>query len=269
MRIDTIDLGAPLAALATGDLDGDGKSELYAVTSREVIAFSLAGGRAKELGRVAFEGDPAVPASRDLVGTAVVEGHALTATVSTFARSMEVTWQGKALVAARGQAGFVPCAGVRAELAAGRNYFGDAQTAIYAARCRTDLTDPAGNPLHVRATLALSGKLDVTVESCGTVPCKTSHVEFGSVGFAFEIADVDHDGRPELVYSTANAPGDSDVVKVVTIGADDRRPLIKRKFDGEGIAGIAMIDVDGNGTQEVVLVSRQFGASRVNLWRLD
>ncbi|MDB4953183.1 MAG: repeat protein [Myxococcales bacterium] len=267
LRIDTLDLGAPVAALVAGDLDHDGKSELYAVTAREVIALVLAGGRAKELGRVTFDGEPAVPASRDLVGAAVIDGDAVLASVSTYAHGTRASWQGKTLVGARGEAGFALCAGEHEALAAGRNYFGDAKTGFYGVRCRRDLIDPAGRPLHVRAVLELTGKLDVAVESCAAEPCVTSHFEYPNVGFAFEIADVDHDGKPELIYSAANAPGDTDVVKVVTIGGDEKRPLFKRKFDGEGIAGIAVIAVDGG--EEILVVSRQFGSSRLNLWRLD
>jgi hypothetical protein len=37
----SFDLGAPLVALTAADLDGDGKPELYAVTSREVVAIAL------------------------------------------------------------------------------------------------------------------------------------------------------------------------------------------------------------------------------------
>src|SRR6185369_14963349 len=69
VRLGSVDLGAPLVALTSADLDRDGKAELYAVTTREVVAIG-AGKRVAELGRVAFGGEPAVPASRDPVGTA-------------------------------------------------------------------------------------------------------------------------------------------------------------------------------------------------------
>src|SRR5688572_11451071 len=53
LRIGSLDAGAPLVAFTAADLDGDGKSELYAVTSREVVVISLKG-KPTELGRVSF-----------------------------------------------------------------------------------------------------------------------------------------------------------------------------------------------------------------------
>src|SRR4051812_12237828 len=43
VRLGSFDFGAPLVALAAADLDGDGKAELYAVTSHEVIVIAMAG----------------------------------------------------------------------------------------------------------------------------------------------------------------------------------------------------------------------------------
>src|SRR5439155_2110082 len=81
-RIGSLDLGAPLVALAAADLDGDGKAELYAVTAHDVVAIGAAG-RVRELGRVAFAGEPAVPQPRDTVGAAVVVHGELIASVSS------------------------------------------------------------------------------------------------------------------------------------------------------------------------------------------
>src|SRR5262245_43651507 len=82
------DLGAPLVALTAADRAGDGKPELYAVTAHEVVAIALTAHGAKEIARVAFTGEPAVPASRSVVGTAIVEGTILTASVSGYVKSM-------------------------------------------------------------------------------------------------------------------------------------------------------------------------------------
>src|SRR5690242_13919999 len=92
-KLGSLDLGAPFAAIAAADLDGDGKAELYLVTAREVIAVGIAGKAVRELGRVAFTGEPAVPASRDVVGTAVVDGAAVIAAVSGWARELRVEWR--------------------------------------------------------------------------------------------------------------------------------------------------------------------------------
>ena len=271
-RLGSLDLGAPLVALAGADLDGDGKGELYAVTAREVIGFALRGRKLEELGRVAFAGEPASPMPRDVVATAVVEGGALVASASPWAKSLRVTWNGKALAGALGEPGFALCPGVVAQLAPGRNYFGDATTGHYGMRCQSALVEPDGRPIRVRAQLSLANQLAIEVERCAAanLGCQpASKLELAGVGVAFEIGDVDRDGRPEAIYSAAGAPGDPDLLKIVTLGDDDKKQAkLKKTFSG-GIAGIALVDLDGNGAPEVVAAVRLAGASRVDLWRVE
>jgi hypothetical protein len=271
IRLGSLDLGAPLAALAAADLDGDGKAELYAVTSREVVGIAIRGSKATELGRVAFSGPPAVPEPRDVVGTAVVEGGELVAGSSAWANELRVAWQAKKLVGQAGGPGFLVCPGERASLVPGRNYFGPAASPFYAVRCRADLVDPSGYPLHVRAQLGLTGKLGVTIEKCaaGGKQCRQDAAfELAGVGAAFEIADVDRDGTPEVVISDDAAPGDPDFVKVVSAAAPQGKPLFKKAFQA-GVAAIAVIDSDGDGVGEVVAAVRLAGATRVDLWRIQ
>jgi hypothetical protein len=268
-KLGSLDLGAPLVAVAAADLDGDGRAELYLVTSREVIAAGMAG-KLHELGRVAFTGEPAVPASRDVVGTAVVDGTAVIAAVSDWASELRVEWRGKALTATPGAAGFRVC-GDRLQLAAGRNHFREGAVALFGARCRADLTDAAGHPLRLRAELLATGALDVTVEKCaaGGDGCQPAgSYRYKDVGVAFELADVDRDGTPELIASSASAPGDPDVVRVFALGAPVNRPRFKKSFQG-GVVGFAVSDGDGDGVAEVLAVVRLAGATRVDVWRLD
>ena len=267
VKLGSIDLGAPLVALAAADLDGDKRGELYAVTSRQVIAIGFRNGRAIELGRVAFSGERAVPAPRDVVGTAVADGRELIAAASPWAKELRVTWRNKALIAQPGDAPFLVCAGERSQLDAGRNYF---VNGTYAVRCRGDLVDGQGTPLHVRAELAKTGKLAVVVQQCATAAvCRqVASFEYPNVGVAFELADVDHDGTPEVIVSEASAPGASDGVKVISLGGADKKPRFRKSFNG-GVAGLASIDGDGNGNEEVIAAVRFVGSTRVDLWRLD
>jgi hypothetical protein len=277
VKLGSLELGAPLVALAGADLDGDGKAELYAVTTREVIAFGLAGrsGAAartlRELSRVAFVGELAAIRPRDPVGASTIEGATLVASASTYARSMLVVWQDKRLVASAGEPGIVQCPGELAQLAPGRNYFGDAQTGTYATRCSGRLVDAEGYPLRARAVLSVANKLDVAVERCAAtnLGCQpAARHEYAAVGTAFEIVDVDRDGVPEVVFAGAGAPGDPDLLKVVTLGDDDKKPRMKKAFPG-GVVGITVADLDGNGVGEVIAVVRTIGATRVDVWRIE
>lgn len=268
-KLGSLDLGAPIVAVAAADLDGDGKAELYLVTSREVIAASLTG-KLRELGRVAFTGEPAVPAPRDVVGTAIIDGNALIAGVSAWAKDLRVEWRGKALSARHGAGGLRLC-NEKVALAPGRNHFRDGKDAVFAARCRDDLVDAAGLPLRVRGELALTNALDITVARCAADggPCQApTAYQVSGAGVAFEIADVDRDGTPDVVVSSASAPGDPDAVRVIAVGAPNGRPTYKKVFNG-GVAGIAVADGDGDGLAEVIAVVRLAGATRVDVWRLD
>lgn len=273
-KLASLDLGGPLAALTAADLDGDGKAELYAVTPREVVAIGLADPKApKILGRVAFSGDVATAPPRDVVAVAVVHAGTLFAAASPWQRGLRASWKDGALVATPAEPGFMQCPGEFAVLAPGRNFFGDAANGHYGIRCAAGFVDSDGFPLRTRAHLSLANKLDVQVERCAATQlgCQpASRFELGGVGVAWEIADVDRDGRPELVYSGAGAPGDPDTLKVVTLGDDDKKQAKLRKaFAAGGVAGIVVADVDGNGSVEAIAAVRLAGAPRAELWRLE
>jgi hypothetical protein len=260
IRIGSIDVGAPLVAFVAADLDGDAKTELYAVTSREVVAISLKG-RPAEIGRVAFSGERAVPAPRDVVGTAAVEGNELVARSSVWTTDLRVSLVKGKLVAKPGGTGFLACPGERMQLVPGRNYFaGD----LHGVRCRQGLTDRAGVPLDLRAQLAVGGKLAVEVKKCapGGACQAAGTFEYGHSGTAFELADVDRDGTPEVIISGYVAPGDADGVKVHELGGDEKKPVFRRNFNG-GVVGIAVAQTT------VVVAVRLAGSTRVDLWRLN
>ncbi len=267
------ELGAPLLALGAADLDGDGNAELYAVTTREVIAFAIADRHVKELGRVPFQGELAMPAPRDPIGAVVAlgnqvnQGKFLIASSSAFTRTLEVRWQAKQLVGTAGAPGFEQCAGERVQLAFARNYVGDDKTGSYAVRCG-EIVDAHGDRTPVRAVLGLTGKLEVTRECPIGIKCERAPVlAFAKVGTAFAIADLDRDGTAELIYASANAPGDADEIRVVALGADAQKPVWKKAFTAGGVAGLAVGDFDG--APVVIAAVRLIGSTRVDLWRMN
>lgn len=266
VRLGSLDLGAPLVAMTAADLDGDGSGELYAVTAREVVAIAIRANRPVELGRVAFAGERAVPAPRDALGTAIVDGREVVAAASPWAAELRVALAAGKPTATAGSAGFLACPGDRRQLVPGRNYFtGD----IYAVRCR-ELVDKLGALLRVRAQLAITGKLAVTVERCppGAACQPLASYEYANVGVAFELADVDRDGTPEVIVSGRVAPGDADTVKVISLGGDDKQGRFRKNFNG-GVVGLAIVERARTAPPMVVAAVRLAGATRVDLWRLD
>jgi hypothetical protein len=87
-------------------------------------------------------------------------------------------------------------------------------------------------------------------------------------GDAFDLADVDQDGRVELITASASAPGDPDRVTVYSLGDSGPEPVITKRFAG-GVVAITTGDVDGDGAGEVVTAVRLLGSDRIDLWTLD
>jgi hypothetical protein len=278
-RLASLDLGAPLLAMAAGDLDGDGRAEVAAVTERDVVVLAARDRRAlAEIARAPLPAEPPSIRPRDAVGAAVVvpatagRGE-LWARSSTAARGARYTHDGGALREVAPVAGFPLCAGTTLELVPGRNTFagtGGLPPALLGLACRSDLVDGSGRRLTALAALDTGGALAVTT----TTVARSQRFVLAGVGTAFAIADVDRAGPPAGVHAGAGAPGDADAVAVHTLpraGTDGplaEKPVFRRGFSG-GVAAIVAADVDGDGDLEVMAAVRLAGAQRVDLWLLN
>ncbi|MCE9576527.1 MAG: VCBS repeat-containing protein [Deltaproteobacteria bacterium] len=277
-RLASIDLGAPLVELAAADLDGDGRAELIALTTKDVVVLGARGKREiAVLGRAPVPRGAAAIGPRAPVGVIAIvrtaSGAEVVARVSTAGRGARYHWSGTALTEVGAVAGFPLCTGA-AELAAGRDSFGDGPTRRYAVRCTDELVDGDGRAMIAEGVLGPNGGLDVALRTrcaagdAGCPPART--IGARGIGVAFAIADVDRDGRPEVIAAADGAPGDPDQVTVYPIpetGGTVGKPLFRRKFTG-GVAAIAAADLDGDGTVEVVAAVRLVGAARIDLWFL-
>lgn len=328
-RVASIALDAPLLALAAGDLDGDARDELIALTAREVVVLSPDGNGSGFVvrTRTALPAEPAAVRPRTPVGTLVVHDSDGDGRDEVAARSSE---QARGLVlglASRAQpkgkpgqsqslqerarvAGFPLCAGVLGQLEPGRHDFNGVVPAVptttspaaspasppasravpsptptiadsplpplpprfWSARCSRALVDPAGRGLAVAAVVAADGTLTMTSRArCAAdeqgCPAPAEIRQVGA-GVAFEIADLDRDGHPEIAVTRAAAPGDPDEVEIATWSGGDLRSRFRRGFTG-GVVGLAAGDFHGRGASTLIGAVRLLGSHRVDLWSFN
>ncbi len=293
-RVSSVDLHAPLLELVAADLDGDGKAELIALTTREVVVLKRRRRRKIiVLTRALLSGTPATIRPRlpvgalsvgDTDGDGVIEVYVR---VSERADGASYAWQNNKLEPTGRVVGFPVCLGASAELRPGRHvYLGTSLTwpagypspkvpkSFFSVRCAAGLVDPTGRSLGALGLLDTSGGLAVHtwgVCAADAATCRRGvsfkrDVRF--VGTAFVIADIDRDGRPEVISAASRARGDADRVSVYSARRSRMRRVYKRSFSG-GIVGVAAGDMDGDGDTEAIVAVRLLGSSRIDLWVLN
>ncbi len=269
----SIELGAPLATLAAGDLDGDGKAELYAVSDDAIVAYDV-GAAVTERARVALPLEPATPRPREAIAAAALvpataaAPASLAVRVASRARGASYVWRDAKLVESGAVIDFPVCADLRVALVPARNHFGTVGAPVYCVACRDDLVDATGAPLHAVATLGAGGELRVEVGTAepGSTPTVTA---LTGVGVGFQLADLDHDGGLEVIAAGAGAPGDADAVRVVKLtAATAKKPWLRRAFSA-GVVATVVGDFDGDGDDEVWCATRLVGSTRIDLWQLS
>ncbi len=237
-----LDLGAPILALAGGDVDGDGKAELAALTPDEVVVLDVDKDAVAVRLRVPLEGAAPVPRPRQPIGTIAVAGGEVRARSSEHAEGV-VLRDGRKVGAPKG---YPSCAG-DLELAPGTLTF------------LRDRERWVG--------VACAGDVVAAVDAAGTLRLGRGG-QIAGVGFAFQIADLDGDGTLEAVVSSYRPPGTGDALSLYRIGADGARLVRQGAQLAGGVAAIAAGDFDGDGAVDWVAAVGA-GGTRYDLWLLD
>jgi hypothetical protein len=287
-KIGSVDPGAPLLALEAADLDGDGRAELLALTTREVLVLeSLNRVELRVVARAPLPPDSPLIRTRDPVGSLTVAGGEVRARTSEQAAGAAYRYRDGRLVQARRLEGYPICAAGRVELQGGRNYFAAAGASFgeagagegrawplpatfYAARCRERLVDPEGFPISVFGVVDVARTLTLTCagqqNACPASPAAGR--SYTEVGVAFEIADLDNDGRPEVITTEGKPPGASDRVTVRSLREGKVEIVFARDFQG-GVVALAAGALEADGAHQVVAAVRLVGSTRVDFWTLN
>ena len=258
----------PLAALAAGDLDGDGRDEVAALTEADVSVFA-ADGRLlarRELGAL----PPGNATTREPFGAlAVLPGPPRLAAWSTRHAHGELL----TLDAARGL--LKPVGTVdAAPLGAGeRGSFVPGQTAfvpeVRLADGRT-LTVPAP---FTTASLSASRLLFVHPDGSASLYARSGAApsRLTGLGAGSTLGDVDGDGAPELLTTSPQLQPSPDVLRVFASNGDDptaHEPLWQGALPAGRALYVVTADLDGDKRREVVVgLSKPDGTGELFLLR--
>jgi len=247
-----VELGSSLLALAAADLDADRRAELIALTVDEVLVLRVEAGAATVIARAPLDGPAPLPRPRVPAGALIAAGP-IAARSSEHAAGGSYVWQNGALVrGGEAVSGYPTCAGMASLLPAvpilgGVPSLPERFLGVACAGDAVAVVEPGGS-----LRIARGGAPAVTVADVGT---------------AFAMADLDGDGNLELVASSYRVAGTGDLLSVRRLA--DGRPLRRPTPTRDGVAGIAVGDLDADGTPDVVAATRLQGDTKAELWLLE
>lgn len=267
-----------VAAVAVHDLGGDGRTELVVVRPDGVRVYRLEPIgrrlRAREVGRSAWPADArraAVPRRR-LVASARPDGDGVALRTSDLAPGLRVSLVGDQ-VEVRVVEGpcpddRYPMGGGCAELVQGRDFYDQILTRADATQLEAPgnffahvfgrFADREGGAATVEALVTPHGRMAVrlTNEVAEGAPERAPR-SVGAVGYgaALAMTDLDFDGAPELLASTASQSGEGDALVLMRAYPRGALHVLWRSDPTTGpIFAAAAGDVDDDGLDELIAV---------------
>jgi hypothetical protein len=276
------------------DLGDDGKSELVALTNRQILVFSQKRGLFDIRMQATLPDKPARTRSRDPIGSlsSVSVGDspiALRVRSSDQTVGARFTLVGNTLTSAGEFPGYPLCGQGTIYASRGRNYFSSARASwpkedppsgwaqatetralaekLYSLQCSESLPDSEGRATRYLSGVSVSGELSLYCQG-DAAHCAAMTRTLSDVGDAHLLADVNNDGFPEIFYSARGAPGAPDRLVVLGHDALADAPMFQHEFSG-GIVALAAGDFAGDGALEVIVAVRKPLTKKVTLWLLN
>lgn len=256
-RISSIDLGAPLLALASGDLDGDAKAEILTLTTRELFIVDRQGRRKLTIrARIQIPGPKAPIRPRSPVGSIVVSDTDadgvpdITVRSSAHARSVTFGYRDGALFEKRRVDGFRMCPAVSAELDAGRHEFTSVTLVEPTPKPKTPTNGEHAPSDTVAPTATLPGRIPLHAIAFGadrpprflSARCRDDMVD--TIGRQLSVIGIVASDRKLHLWSGKRCPRRA-------LACHEHR-VSTRKIGGKGVA-FELGDVDRDGYPEVIV----------------
>ncbi|MCC6876110.1 MAG: hypothetical protein IT378_17510 [Sandaracinaceae bacterium] len=268
-------------AMAAADVDMDGRTELVMVRAADVTVLRVSPARGalriEHVARLDFpSGTPTAPSRRRrVVASARGDGDGVVLRTSEHARTFRLGWQEDHPELAPAQSScaqdLFPMGDACARLVEGRDFFEprvlergvehETPGSFYTRVARPIRTAEGGTVLY-----------EAIVTPHGRLAARAGDRPIGAAGYgaSLALADLDDDGSPELLTSSARNVGAGDQLALLRILPRGALHVVWRSPELEGsVLVTCAADVDDDGVEEMLAIEEPAGTgARARLWVL-